>query len=132
MEHVINANYGDTIVIKIPNRPMVVEQKITLPTEVEVKVNYNAIISDVCASLGITLQDIQGKSKKSEIVTARFYTANKLREYGLSYSIIGRLLHRDHASIMHAVRTYQARLEYQDTLTMDIVNIVKQYEAAKG
>jgi chromosomal replication initiation ATPase DnaA len=132
MEHVINAKYGDTIVIKIPKRPQVVMQKITIPAQVEVTVNYDAIISDVCAALGITLSDLQGKRKTNEIVTARFYIANKLREHNLAYGAIGKLLNRDHTSIIHATRTYQQRISVQDAVTMKVVNIIKEYEAAKS
>lgn len=132
MEHVINAKYGDTIVIKIPHRPRVILQKITMPVEVNETISPNEIISDVCAALGITLKDLQSKRKTSELVTARFYIANKLREAQFALSVIGKLLNRDHTSVMHAVRTYQNRISAKDSLTINTINIIKDYETAKG
>jgi chromosomal replication initiation ATPase DnaA len=132
MKHIINANYGDKIIINIPTRPHVVQQTITIPTQVQVSTTHQQIIQDVCEALGITHLDLVGKCRKHHLVTARFYTAYKLRQNQLALSVIGKLLHRDHTSVIHAIETYQHRITYADDKTLQIVNTIQNYEAAKN
>ena len=61
--------------------------------------------------------DIKSKSRKREIVYARFIFYNKLRnskERYYSFQDIGDFLGKDHATIIHGLKQYDILNEYDD------------------
>ena len=54
--------------------------------------------------LGISKELILSKDRSREVVLARMYLTHLLRENGFSFSYIGRIINREHTSVMHLFR----------------------------
>ena len=61
----------------------------------------------ISAEWGVTPEDIFGGSRDVEFVMARAALVVRLRKQGYSYPRIGRILKRDHTTIMNAERKAQ-------------------------
>jgi len=62
------------------------------------------IIAEVAGCYRVSIKDLNGDVRDPVLVRARHVSAFILRRtLGLSYPAIGRLLHKDHTSVMHAV-----------------------------
>lgn len=85
------------------------------------------IVAKTAASFGFSVADLEGPSRKSELVTARQVAMYLCRDMtGLSYPKIGKLFgDRDHTTVMHACNKVGGRissdLELCDTVT-DLAN----------
>lgn len=62
-----------------------------------------SILEDVSLQTGIAYYDIMSRSRRAEFVRARRKIYVRLRAVGASYSEIGRLMRRDHTTVMHAL-----------------------------
>jgi len=70
------------------------------------------IIADCAEEFGISVKDLLGNSRVNHIVMARRKAAWIFYQRGtMSYQQIGRLLNKDHSTIIHAVQKYQKSLE---------------------
>lgn len=97
-----------------PPEPVVIE--FTEPTFINPP---DQIIYRVAKGHGVSFADIKGTSRKQKYVLARQEAAYRLRmERGLTLQQIGKLLgHKDHTTILHAIKTHEKRLtERTDTL----------------
>jgi chromosomal replication initiation ATPase DnaA len=65
---------------------------------------YVDTINQVAAEYGLTRADIVGPSRKRPICLARWEAMRRMRAKRLSTSSIGRLLNRDHATVVHGLR----------------------------
>ena len=81
------------------------------------------IVEDVCDFYGLTTAQVKGKCRLRGYVKARFVAIYIIRKRtGLTLKEIGRLFHRDHTSIIHAVQTIEEVLslrfynDYQDEI----------------
>lgn len=68
-----------------------------------------AIAKQVSAETGVRLADIMGRSRLAYLCRIRELVCYIANRNGISHSQIGRVLRRDHTTIMHAVRNEQAR-----------------------
>ena len=67
--------------------------------------NLSTVIRRVEAESKISLEEMKGKSRKAEIVKARTALISGLfNECGFTKSAIGRMLNRDHSTVIHALR----------------------------
>lgn len=72
--------------------------------------NVLAILTDICASHGISLDELRCERKSKHLVDARRDAVKKLyAETRMTYTAIGRLMFRDHASIINLVRPKKQR-----------------------
>lgn len=72
-------------------------------SDINLNNRINWIVKVVSDFYGIEIRLIFSKSRRQDIVEARHILAYCLREkYRLSFPILGRILNRDHTSIMHA------------------------------
>lgn len=62
------------------------------------------IIARVAKLHDLTAEDITGPSRLAEHCEARFHVTRELRASGRSVSAIGRMLNRDHTTIVHGLR----------------------------
>lgn len=63
------------------------------------------IISDVCNAYQITKDELRSKCRRAELCDARSVVCYILRKHGLSSTEVGRLINRDHTSVLyHAAR----------------------------
>ena len=64
------------------------------------------IIEQICDFYGVTAAQIKGKCRLRGYVKARFVAIFLLRtRTGLTLKEIGRMFHRDHTSMIHAIKT---------------------------
>jgi len=58
-----------------------------------------------CENLGVSVREIKSKSRLGHLAPCRAIIAYNIRKnLGLSYTIIGALLRKDHTTILHYVR----------------------------
>lgn len=83
------------------------------------------IIEKVSEAFKVHRQDILGRAKYDFILPARFALCKILYERGMSYSQIGRVLDRDHTTIMHAVRRAEYIMERDKSYAAKINEIAR-------
>ena len=82
---------------------------------------YEAVVArhnsmrDICIEVakkhGLTLDDLRGERRQHYLVVARWEAAWRcFNETKNSYPAIGRVLHKDHTTIMNAVKKHQERI----------------------
>lgn len=70
-----------------------------------------AVLSEVCAKHNVAVHHVMSKRRSRHVVAARHEVCWRLREEtNWSLPQIGRFLGRDHTSVMHACRCYDAFL----------------------
>jgi hypothetical protein len=77
--------------------------------------NLNQIADDVCLyiSFKLNVEDIRKNTRLAEVVDARKIAYYILREkYQLSYSSIGKVFNKNHATVMHNLKSVKGLLEY--------------------
>lgn len=62
------------------------------------------LLTKLAARESMTVDELRRDDRRQEIVDARARVATSLRMSGLSYIRIGRLLHRDHSTVINLVR----------------------------
>jgi len=72
-----------------------------------------AEIDAIAELYGYTLEDILGKSKLKELVAVRRKCIVWLRGKGYSTTEIGRIMNRDHTTIVHALQKVAAAAEME-------------------
>lgn len=70
---------------------------------------YLSDIGLIALRHGVTRQDVLGKSRLRNIVEARQHCYWHLRERGRTFPEIGRLMRRDHSSVIHGRRMHMLR-----------------------
>lgn len=68
-------------------------------------------IADVCIERGMSYSELLGEGKGRPVVSARAIVAHRLAKGGRSSAYIGRVLKRDHSSILKLLRRYTAEGE---------------------
>ncbi len=65
---------------------------------------------EICNKFGFDLKKIQSNLRSRELVKQRFCIAHHLyNDHNLTYSQIGRLLNRDHTTVMNMVAKYKEK-----------------------
>lgn len=83
------------------------------------------IIQTVCKIWDRSLDDVCGKSRKQEIVYTRMTIAYFLRRCTtLSTTEIGKLINRDHSTIIHYLKAYDSEFRFNK----DFRNFAKRIE----
>ena len=68
------------------------------------------VIAAVAKFYGVTIDELTGPRRTAKLVDARWVAAKALQNRGkLSYPAIGRMMNRDHTSIMHACQSFNDR-----------------------
>ena len=74
------------------------------------------IIQTVCKIWSTSLDDVCGKSRKQDVVYTRMTIAYFLRRHTiLSTTEIGRLINRDHSTIIHYLKAYDSEFHFNET-----------------
>lgn len=66
--------------------------------------SVRTLVREVAEERGLTENDIYGWRKDTPRVAARWEVIRRARDWGWSYSHIGRALNRDHTTIIHACK----------------------------
>lgn len=85
--------------------------------------NTNKIISVVCDYYGVTQKEIISKSRKRNIVNARQVLSYLLRKNKLTYHYIGKLLSRNHSTIVQSCKVIEDLLQVDRNMVNDIKKI---------
>ena len=73
----------------------------------------------------MSIDDVCGRSRKQEVVYTRMIIAYFLRQYTtLSTTKIGRLINRDHSTIIHYLKAYDSEFRFNK----DFRNFAKRIE----
>ena len=91
------------------------------------------IIQAVCKIWNVSLDDVCGRSRKQDVVYTRMTIAYFLRQYTtLSTTEIGRLINRDHSTIVHYLKTYDSEFRFNkdfrnfaERIKEDLQDIIK-------
>jgi chromosomal replication initiation ATPase DnaA len=70
-----------------------------------------AEIDAIAELYGYTLADILGKRKQRPLVEVRRKCVVRLRSFGYSTTEIGRIMQRDHSTIVHSLQKSMAEME---------------------
>ncbi|WP_395652482.1 helix-turn-helix domain-containing protein [Brevundimonas sp.] len=70
------------------------------------QINLEAI-TEIAEAHRLTLEDILGKSRHKYLVMVRRKCVVMLREKGYSTTEIGRIMKRDHSTIVHALQRHK-------------------------
>lgn len=62
------------------------------------------ILCAIVDQFGIPHAELVGESRKSHVIEARYAAAWALRRAGYASTLVGRLLNRDHSTILYAAR----------------------------
>lgn len=74
------------------------------------KEEYLELCANVGAAYSVTLEQLQGASKEGSIVKARAHCYALLMKLGLSSARIGRLLNKDHSTVLHGAKKHAERI----------------------
>ena len=126
---------GGIIQEEAANRPIEIyptteekpEQDISLEVDGE-----DDIVEVLARQLGFKKEDIARHTRKQEVVNARDIIIYLLREYGdMSYPGIGRLLDRDHTTVIHAYTKLKDRYTQNPELEKILYALVENVKAVK-
>jgi chromosomal replication initiation ATPase DnaA len=131
MEHIINAQPGDRIIINVPNWKY---QPINIPEKVnDYEAKVNDIINNVLEAVGITMDRLTSDRRHRTLVDCRIYISYACRAYyHLSLSEIGRILNRDHTTILHQIAQFEKFTKNNDAEFMQVYNTIENYIATKN
>lgn len=95
-----------------------------------VKVTPEKIVEKVAAKYGVSVDDIYSKKKSGNISNARhisIYLMRRLSE--LSYPQIGKVLNRDHSTIMASHRIIDTEVKNNSALEIEINELIKEIKS---
>lgn len=70
---------------------------------------WQLIVGEVATKHGVTARDILGNARLRMFMPARQEAIYRIiSELGLSFTVVGRLFHRDHTTILHSYRVHHA------------------------
>lgn len=94
-------------------------------------VNFEMVAQAVTTHYKVEIDDLFTKSRKREISDARqmvMYIAKKVA--GMTFTAIGSRLARTHATVMHACKSIEERLEHEKQLRADVDAIEKAIKSS--
>ena len=114
--------------IDIPLTKRIIGQTVKLDVK---EITIKSIQDTVCLYFNLEQAAIQGKSRKSEISTARqiiMFLAKKYTEF--SFANIGKVVgKRDHATVLHACKTVKDQIDTNKVFRVKVQEIEEQLKA---
>ncbi len=90
---------------------------------------FEDIVKRLCSVLGVEYEDLISKKRDYNLVMARIAIAYTLRYYfNLCSTHIGRLLHRDHSSIVRYCKIHEAEYTYNSNFRILSDKAAKEYK----
>jgi chromosomal replication initiation ATPase DnaA len=109
--------------------------KVPAPAVNRADLLVEAIMTYVACCTGISIQDMQSKSRNGNAVRSRFYVSIMARELGglgVGLQVIGKHLHKDHASVIHYIRRFKEESAYNKELVREESTIRAGFLAQYG
>lgn len=97
--------------------------------------NEGTILSIVSVVTGYAVSDLIGRCRRREFAYARAIASVLLRKKtSLSYTSVGRVMKRDHATVMHYLREHEHRMNYADyrEVYVECLMALEEYKEYKG
>lgn len=69
------------------------------------------ILNSVCLYYGVSLDDVKSECRAAKLVKARAVFSYVCRERGIGTNVVGALLDRNHASVIHHHKKYKNYLD---------------------
>jgi len=94
-------------------------------TDIENEYLYK-ILKQVSVVAEISIDAMQGKSRKPEIVIARqlyCYLAYTLKTFNVSYARIGSFICRDHTTVIYSIKKVEDAIDVQDAPIMRVLHV---------
>ena len=92
-----------------------------------VAVTVDKIFEKVAKKYGVTVEDIKGRKRTREIANPRHIAIFIIRKMtDMSYPAIGRLLSRDHTTIMSSLENIESELKSNSLMEIEINDIIKE------
>ena len=92
-----------------------------------VSVTVDRIFEKVSKKYGISIEDIKGRKRTKGIASARHITIYIIRKMtDLSLPAIGRLLGRDHTTIMSSIETIENEMMQNTLFEIEINELMKE------
>jgi len=82
---------------------------------------FSIISEQVCKYFGVPFNEVTGKSRKRKIAISRqliCYILMKQKRYSLNY--VGKYVNRDHATVIHSVKTIQNLIDTDKNFALDV------------
>ena len=83
----------------------------------------NNLVDDIAYL--ITKDKLDIPNRKREVINKRMYLCNALYSYGYGYTFISKMFNKNHASIIHAIKQYQALTNVKD---VELIQDIKHYK----
>ncbi len=75
--------------------------------------NIDKIINTACALWDVSKEDLLSKKRNAPLPFARVMVAKNIRDtFGLSFPMIGKIMGRNHSSIIYYLKMYDAEYKY--------------------
>jgi len=91
------------------------------------KYDMGRIVKVICCSTDITIDEMKGKNRKREIVTARhlfFYFVRRMTQS--TWASMGEYLGNDHTTAIHGENKIQDLLDIKDESTIEAVTKIEE------
>jgi len=96
---------------------------------------YKEMCLEICKGEGVEYDDAISRSRKGEIVQARqlcMYFGNIfMKGRGVSYADLGKPFNRDHATVLHAIKTVRNRMTYNRLFRARVMHYEIKFENKK-
>ena len=76
-----------------------------------ISVTHEELISTACEVVDVPVSLVMGENRLRDVVTARNFIISHLRNEGYTYVYIGKLLNKNHATMIHACKSIKNLLE---------------------
>ena len=85
------------------------------------------IIDEVCKLWGVTKEELVSKKRTLHLTLVRCMAIKHIRDScGLSFPIIGKMFNRNHSTMMHYIKMYEAEYTYNINFR-NKANKIKKY-----
>lgn len=124
MIHNIILKPGDSVHIHVPATSTTIKYTMPKPQSIPTDDSYN-LIHKVCDIMGVPVHLLLSKRRTPELVAIRCYIANKLLTKPMNTTTIGRLLNRDHSTIIHYKGLQKDFLDTKDPLYIETIKKIE-------
>ena len=102
---------GEPLILLFKNRGRTIYESPAGPPKPNPYLMGKYIRDQICRMRGISLDEIRGERKTRRLFIPRQEICYRVyANTGLSWTQIGRLINRDHTTVIHSVRRYEQRL----------------------
>ena len=83
----------------------------------------NNLVDDIAYL--ILKDELDIPNRKREVINIRMYLCNALYSYGYGYTLIAKMFNKNHASIIHAIKQYDALSNVKD---VELIKDIAEYK----